>query len=466
MDKPPAAFAYSDFGPAGRIVQSERVKDLDVTLSRFENGVRLNFKATAFDAGTVSVCVRVGNGRLSQPESKPGLDLLANAIVPVGGLGRHSVEELQDILAGHTLSVSFAVDSDALDFNARCAREDLGLCLKVIAAYLTDMGYRPEGLPQAKASVAGLYASLASSPAGPISMYSTRILSGGDRRFGVATGTEYGARTIAEVRDWIGPQLTGGPIEMSIVGDTTWEEASAGVAATLGALPRRAGRSEVVAAQVLNAPRKPSKPVYIFTTDPSLRQVAVAWFCPVHDLSGVHMERRCRLLAALMAERIRVRLRVELGAAYGFDADFVQNEGFPDFSYFTVYTAVAPEHARATNDLIGSEMQSLRRGRFTRDEFERVKLPFLSKREEDLRDNGYWSYTVLRDAQQRPERIESARDRQADCASITPADIEALGDLYLDDSRWFQFVAYPHLPSAFRPPVNTFDSGAKLGPVH
>ncbi len=74
--------------------------------------------------------------------------------------------------------------------------------------------------------------------------------------------------------------------------------------------------------------------------------MAIARFCPVPDLNDVHRERRCRLLAALLAERMRVRLRVELGASYGFDADFVQYDGFPDFSFFVVSTTVAPVHAR------------------------------------------------------------------------------------------------------------------------
>lgn len=453
-----AAFAYTDFGPAGPVVRSARVADLDVWQAEFANGVRLNFKATDYEAGSVSVFVRVGTGRLSQPEAKPGLDLLANAIIPLGGLGKHSVEDLQDVLAGHSLTVNFAVDSDALNFTARCAPKDLGLCLSVIAGYLTDTAYRPDAMPQARASVGSIYAAVAASPSGPITVEAPRVLSGGDRRFGTALPAEFSARTIAEVRGWIEPQLKAGPVELSVVGDCTWDEASARVAATLGALPRRTGGPG--APQVLRAPQKPSKPVYLSTTDPSLRQVAITWFCPVPDLDGAHMERRCRLLAALLAERLRVRLRVELGAAYGFDADFVQFDGFPDLSYFVVGTAVAPEHARRTDELIESEIKALQRGRFTDDEFARVKLPFLSKRDEDLRDNGYWGYTVLRDAQQRPERLAAARDRTSDCAAIRRSEVEALGARYFAYRRWFQFVAFPHATPALQPPVRPFgDAG-------
>src|SRR5690606_41444 len=91
------AFAYTDFGPPAAPIHREALPDLDVHQARFPNGVRLNFKSTDFEADRVHIYVRVGRGRLSQPRYQPGLDLLANQIVPQGGLGRHTYQELQDI---------------------------------------------------------------------------------------------------------------------------------------------------------------------------------------------------------------------------------------------------------------------------------------------------------------------------------------------------------------------------------
>jgi zinc protease len=444
-------FAYSDPGPPGTIVRASEARDLGVKQAEFANGVRLNFKQTSFDADSVTVAVRVGTGRLSQPESKPGLDILANELMTHGGLGKHSLEDLQDILASHAIVLSFAVDNDALAFSCRCAPKDLALGLKVIAAYLTDAAYRAEAMPEVRASIGAMYASMASSPSGPITAQATRILSGDDRRFGTATPAELNVLTFEDVRDWIDFQLRSGPVELSVVGDIPWEEASAQVAASLGALPKRVDRSALPGPRPLGAPQGPSKPVYLLTLSPSLHQVAVAWFCPVGDLSGVHMERRCRFLASMLAERLRVRLREELGAAYGFDADFVQYDGFPDLSFFAAYTAVAPEHARRTREIIQSEILSLQHGRFSDDEFERVRQPFLRSRDKDVRDNSYWAYTVLKDAQQRPERLTAARDRQADCESISRSDVEAIARKYFAVARWFQFVAYPDGSAAVKP---------------
>jgi zinc protease len=96
--------------------------------------------------------------------------------------------------------------------------------------------------------------------------------------------------------------------------------------------------------------------------------------------------------------------------------------------------------------VIRSEIESIRSHGFSDDEFNRVRPPFLRQRSDDLRTNTYWCYTVLDDAQQRPERLAAARNRIADSAAITRAEIEALARRYLDPSAGFMFVAEPGVP--------------------
>lgn len=435
-------FGYVDFGPPGSITREQHHADLEVDQAEFANGVRLNFKPTPFEADTVEICVRVGFGKQSQPARLPGLDLLADQIVTGGGLGRHSLEDLRDLLTGHSLNVGFKVQSDSCDFTARCSRRDLLLALQVITAHLNDAAYRPAALRGIQASFGSMYAALAAAPGGPINVRAQRIVAGGDLRFGLPTADELFAREIKDVSAWLEPEFKHAPIELSIVGETTWAEATDAVARTLAALPRR---NAFPASRAVAGPRMPTpaKAMYAYSTTPQLKQVALNWIVPVPDLTDMHMERRCRLLADLVTERLRVRLREELGATYNCEAGFVEYDGFPDFSYFSIYAEVAPERAQQAAKLLTSELEDLRKKHFTDDEFERVKLPFLRSREEDLRNNGYWGYTVLRDAQERPSRLAAARDRTADTTAITRRDLERLAQRYFVSKRCFKFVSYP-----------------------
>ena len=177
---------------------------------------------------------------------------------------------------------------------------------------------------------------------------------------------------------------------------------------------------------------------------PKLPQSAVAFVWTVPGLGSVHDDRRCRLLASLIEERLRQRVREEMGAAYSVTTQFVQTDGFPTLNYFQTYAEVEPDRATAVERLIRRELASLRREGITPDEFARARAPFVARRDADLRNNAYWGYTVLRDAQERPDRIAAARDREADTGAITQADLQALLDRYLDPAASFSFRTVPN----------------------
>jgi zinc protease len=435
-------FAYNDFGPPGRLVHHENISDLDVKLGEFANGVRINFKPTAFEADLVEMHVRIGVGRLALPENQPGLALLADAAFMGGGLVKHSSQDLKTILASHAIAISFQVGTDAFEFYARCSRRDLLLTLQVIAAYLKAPGYRPEALPEAQAWYNSMLASLAAAPGGAITMFAPRALLGGDRRFGVPNNREFYAVDLPALSGWLDYCLERAPIEIAVVGDLSWDDAVTATSRTLGALPARAARTNTTAESVVHfAPPPPNAQVY--TAADKLRQAAIAWYFPMPDLADIHQERRCRLLAATIADRLRVSLREELGAAYAPVAEFTQTEGFPAFNYFLVYADVDASGVARAAEIIKREITALHSGSLTDDEFNRVHQPFVRLYDDSLRNNGYWCHTVLADAQQNPKRITAARDRAGDITSISRGEIEALAHRYLDPANGFLFVSEP-----------------------
>jgi len=440
-----ATFAYVDFGPPGALVRDEHLADLDVHLAEFANGVRLNFKPTTFVADGVEIRVRVGTGLLGQPASAPGLALFASSAFTTGGLGRHSRRDLEDLFAGHSLSVRFSVDTDAGVFDGQCARRDLPLTLQLITAYMTDPAFRPEAMDEVRAKLSMMYSRMAESAGCPINMQSPRILAGGDRRFGTPELDAVMALDMTALARWLGPELKHGPVEMSVVGDISWEEARTAVARTLGALPPRQPRPAVAEDRGVRAPEPDPKP-YSFLTPPTMRQIALAWAWPVPDLADIHQERRCDLLAAVVADRLHERLREQLGASYAPSAGFASSDGFPAYSYLMAYAEVLPAQAEQAGKLVRAEIAGLRARPLGPDEFARVIQPFLRSRDDQLRSNPFWCIAVLSDAQQRPQRIVAARDRAADSASITPAEIQALANRYLDPNRTFFFVAVPTPP--------------------
>jgi zinc protease len=324
----------------------------------------------------------------------------------------------------------------------------LPLTLRLITAYVTDPAYRAAAMAGVQASFGTLFSNFDATSGGAISLRAERVLAGANPRVGPPEPNEAYARTLPELAQWLGPQLARGAIELSVVGDTTWTEAADAVSRTLGALPQRdAYPSPGSTARISFA--APSKFPQLIPLNPALKQTAIAWYWPMPEISSSHQDRRCRLLAAVLGELLFTRLREELGATYTPAAEYVQYDGWPTFSYFTLRADVAAAQGPKAAQVMRREIETLLAKGIDEDVFRRARQPFLRTREQDLRDNSYWSHTVLRDAQLHPERLAAARDRATDTAAITRAELEALARRFLEPSRGFLFIAEPGSTSAW-----------------
>lgn len=460
----PPAFAYTDFGTPGRLVRDEFVEDLDLRLTEFANGVRCNFKATPFEADTVTLNVRVGAGKLGQPADQPGLDLLANGMVLAGGLGRHTVQELGHLLTVNTVRPAFYVETDASVFAVRCSRRDLLAAMQLVAAFLTDAAYRPDALRGAQSSFSTMYQGLLASPGGPVAVVAGRELAAGDRRFGTPMMDELSARTVEEMKAWLEPEFRRGAIEMSVVGDVTWEETLAAVARTLGALPPRAARAATRMETGLRPPKPPAAPK-VLGIDPKLKQCAITWFWPVPEMADIAEERRYTLLAAVFADRLRVKLRDALGATYTPTAAFSFTKGFPSMNTLSCYAEIDPPKLDRAMEIIQREAMSLALRGPEKEEFARIKPTYVRGMTDNLRTNAYWGRTVLFDAQEYPSRLEAARNRAADIAAITEAELVPLAKR-LDPSAAYKYITVPvppALPTTTKPPLIITQPATKKG---
>ncbi len=137
------AFAYDSFGKLGSVASDIKIADLGVRTIRFANNVRLNIKKTDFEKGKVRFVVRLATACSISPKNEPGLAPMLSMTSAVGGLKKHSLDDLKELLAGKVISVGAAVDDDAFIATGATTPQDLALQMKVSAAFLLDPGFRP-----------------------------------------------------------------------------------------------------------------------------------------------------------------------------------------------------------------------------------------------------------------------------------------------------------------------------------
>ncbi len=440
-----SAWSYINFGQPGTVTKREHIDDLDITLLTFANGVRLNLKKTDFQANQIHVNVRLGEGKLIEPRDKSGLSEFTSSTFTAGGLGKHSADDLRRMLAGKTVSAGFSVGGDAFTFHGSTNREDLGLEMQLIAAYITDPGYRPEAARQARKGLDSMYLSLAHTLGGPLTLEVQRLLANGDPRFGLPPELEMDRLKLDDEKAWLAPQLHSGPIEVAIVGDFDIDATIAAVGATLGALPPREPKPKLEELRHVTFPSTPFAKQYHIATQ--IPKGLLAFYWPTSDAQDIHRVRRLNLLAEILTDRLRVQVREKLGGAYSPAAGSQPSDVYPNYGFMIANVTVDPAKAEEIGAAVEALAADLAEHGVTPDELERAKLPLMTSIRESARTNEYWMATVVNRAQEKPEVLGWSRTRISEYEGLTKADLDAVARQYLAPGRDFRVVVLPEKPS-------------------
>jgi len=427
-------FAYTDFGAPGEIAELDEVADLGITQVVLSNNVRVNLKPTDFEKNRIRVLARIGSGKLSQPKNSPMLDAFATAVFEGGALGKHSNDDLQQILAGRNVGSSFGIGEDAFTLGGSTTPADFALQMQIMAATLTDPGYRNEGLWQFQKALPMIYQQLRHTPAGPQEEMKS-WLHGGDARYSIAPMEKVAAYSIDDVKKWLTPELSGGYLELSIVGDFEIEKVLPDIMATFGALPPRATAPPALPdARQIKFPKAPAEKV--FTYESKIEQAVAVAVWKTGGLRGNQQEfRRLNILAEIYGDRLREEIREKLGASYSPNAGASGSDALEDVGYLLGMSVGKPEDLELLLNTMRSEAQELAAEGVTEDQLDRALKPTLGQLERSLRDNAYWLGTVLSQSQLDPERLELARGRDADYRSITLEEINELAKNYLGEDN-------------------------------
>jgi zinc protease len=431
------AFAYTDFGPAGEVLDRYSLDDLGAEQIVFANNVVLSLKKTDFEQQRIRVGVRVGAGKLSLAPNQAGLDIMAGFAFGRGGLEAHSVDDLQQILAGRIVGSDFGVDEDAFVLSGTTTPEDLELQLQLLAAYITAPGYREEGARQFAQAIPQYFRYLTSTLDGAYARSVPRWLASGDPRFGFPEQEILAGYTLNDVRDWLSPALVREKLEIAIVGDIDPEAVVEAVRLTFGALPKRQMvKNAYEDARRIKLPASGAQGIFTYETENPKSRLVTFW--PTTDRADIGVTRRLSIMAGIVGERLRERVREEIGEAYSPYAYNTSSEVYTGYGYTAAVIDTAPESLDLLSKVIREIANQIIEEGFDEDEFQRVLRPRISSLEQQARDNGYWLNSVLLGSHENPAQLDWARTLFTDYPSIQREEILRLATEFLPPERIFE----------------------------
>lgn len=232
-------FAYTGFGPTGKVVWRDEVEDFGITRVRFDNNVMVNIKQTAWEKSRVRVSLRLSGGNFAKADGLNGLESVLSSTFISGGLEAHDIDALRRIMVGRNVGLGFGAGAENFGFSGSTIPKDFLLQLQLWAAYLQHPAWRPEGLDRMHASLARRYETKDSSVRSVSGWKLPSLLHSGDPRWDRPREEELRALTIDQARAWVEEPFANGAIEIAVVGDIDPEVALAAIAKTFGALPKR-----------------------------------------------------------------------------------------------------------------------------------------------------------------------------------------------------------------------------------
>ncbi|MFT4252469.1 MAG: insulinase family protein [Caulobacter sp.] len=320
VDKPfsNATWAYGDFGPAGQVVRRETIADPGFVRLYFANGLVMNFKQTDVQPNKVEVRLTFGAGRREIADKDNTVAEFGLAMMSSGGLGKHSAEDLEAMFpTGGLLNFETNLGVTAFSIDASIFGDTLARELEILAAFMTDPGFR--GTLDARLPTAAdlAYRSMRSLPPSALSDAMAKAFDPS----GTSSLPPLDKLSAIRASDFVRvlkPVLVTAPIELTVAGDIDEASAIRAAARTFGALPARPTadrkRSDI---HFLTYPDNPAPPIRVEHAGPS-DKAAVALIWPLYVASPERRkeEYALKLLASVFDTALRRRIREELGKTY------------------------------------------------------------------------------------------------------------------------------------------------------
>lgn len=436
------AFGYGDFGPSGRVVADTVEPQLGIRTIRFANGVRLNLKRTDVERDRVWVNLNLDGGDMLATRENPLAVEMVTAL-PAGGLGKHSEDELDSITAGRSVNLAVQAQDDNFVMAARTTPRDLELQLQLLAAAVTDPGYRVEGEQNYRRGIANYFARKDATPGSALGAEIGGILSDGDPRFTLQPLEAYRALTFAMLRESIADRLAHGAIELALVGDIDEAHAIELVGRTFGALPAREPDFLPYADRRNRPFTKNLTRRTLHHTGPE-DQAALRYVWLTTDDRDPVESLRLELLERVVKLELTDQLREKLGKAYSPSAANDASRDWSNYGTFTIGVSIETAEVPATEAAIAETMARLLASPVDADLLQRARQPMIERYDNALKGNGGWMSLTER-AQSEPDRIDRFLKTKARLAAISPQQLLETARRYLAYDKAVEAIALPQL---------------------
>ncbi len=407
----------------------ENIKDFGITSIEFDNNVQLKLKKTNFKKNEFLFKAIFGDGKKSEPISKPGLSLLSEEVLQTSGLGNLDSDQLEEALAGNKVSFKFEIHDNYFSISGSSDPKEAELIFQLIYHYLNDPGYRVEALDLSKTFYKQQYESFMRTPEGILQIKGDLFLAKNDTRFGLAHPDTINHYALNDIKNWMSPYFQNSPIEVSIVGDFDEKNIINLASKYMGAFKKRKNfPNKFISTGKITFPKGEQLDLKLNT---KINQGVVRLAFLTDDFWNIRQTRQMHVLARVFSERLRIVIREELGETYSTYAYNDPSMIYKNYGVLHVVAKVKPENQKRVHDKMLEIVDSILLDGISQKETDLALRPLLKHIKVMRGTNRYWLNSVMANASTYPEKFGWAKTIIQDYEKITPNDLIRLAKKYL-----------------------------------
>lgn len=411
-----------------KILHSFKNRNLGVENIIFDNNIRINLKKTNFEKDRILVNVALGSGLLDLKDNTyPGINLLLGSSFIAGGLKQCSHNDLKRFFDGKLINLDFDVEEDSYTFKCVTNRECFKEQMQLIGAYLTEPGYREEGLTDFKKMVPVWYDYFEHNPEGLLRSQVTNFLTCEDARFGYPEQSILVQRNFDEARKVLAPVLDKQYMEITIVGDFDRATIIKQLQETVGQLAKRAPNISAEQ-QTLPFPKHQTK-VFSCKTELDKSIIHIVW--PTESLENVQNARTLEVLSDILRNTLLQEIRQTMGDTYSPKVINYQSETFKNRGHISALVVVATEKIAAISEKIYSIVDKIVKNGISKEDLDRSIKPLISSLEKARETNLFW-LNWIKNIQQHPQKNTWELDNTHLYKQISVEDVNQMVRKYLN----------------------------------
>lgn len=434
--------ALPKLGIPGKVTAQQSMTRFDMSKVELSNGVRALLYPNKAESGQIRVLVRFGKGYQSVAPEQGNFLWAGPLVIPENGIGKLKRTDIDQMVNGRRIDLSFSIDDDAFEFGANTRPDDLADQLTLIATKLEHPGWDAAPVERAKALAKSGYDSFEMSATSVLQRDLEYLLRSKDPRWKSATPADVALIDPAKFKAYWAPLLAQGPIEVMLFGDFDKVTAIAALEKSFGAMKPRQPLALASSSQTIRFPTASSTPVQLSHKGPSDQAAAVMAWPTGGGLAGISEGRQLEILAAIFRDRLFEKFRAEQAASYSPDMASNWPKDFASGGYLMAYTQVKPGDVDRFFAFADDVAADLATNPVSADELQRAVEPMKQAIERAASGNTFW-LNQLKGATYEPARFLALGRLYSDYSTITPARLQELAKRYFVKDKSWKLVVSP-----------------------